>query len=126
MANKTKVVEFSNKDNKPYEDKEVNKFFKLENKAKGIRIAMQQIRGEGLNEEGLVDEAGEIFVKLKSVYPSLKDEKFTDIDTPAKLREALLQTQLGDDYDTYMVMNKQYKKYEKAAGSTGAGKFNPK
>lgn len=117
LANKTKVVEFSNKDNKPYEDKEVNKFFKLENKAKGIRIAMQQIIGEGLNEEGLVDEAGEIFVKLKSVYPSLKDEKFTDIDTPAKLREALLQTQLGDDYDTYMVMNKQYKKYEKAVES---------
>ena len=87
---------------------------------------MQQIRGEGLNEEGLVDEAGEIFVKLKSVYPSLKDEKFTDIDTPAKLQEALLQTQLGDDYDTYMVMSKQYKKYKKAAGSTGAGKFNPK
>lgn len=118
-GSKIDIVEFSNKDNKPYEDKEVNKFFKLENKAKGIRIAMQQIRGEegGLDEEGGVNKESDVFVKLKSVYPSLKDEDFNDINTPAKLQEVLLQIELGDDYDTYMVMNKQYKKYEKAVES---------
>ena len=80
---------------------------------------MQQIRGEegGLDEEGGVNKESDVFVKLKSVYPSLKDEDFNDINTPAKLQEVLLQIELGDDYDTYMVMNKQYKKYKKEAES---------
>ena len=123
---------FKNQVGEKYGQDETESFLTARKKYSDIKIAVESMR-EFTDDDGNFTEEG--IEELDAFYPGIADRKLSDINTPLKLRTALAKMFLpggkdekGVDYDTFIVMNKDYENFLKEQEGTtskgGAAQFN--
>jgi len=123
---------FKNQVGEKYGQDETESFLTARKKYSDIKIAVDSM-SEFTDEDGNFTQEG--IEELDAFYPGIADRDLSDINTPLKLRTALAKTFLpggkdekGVDYDTFIVMNKDYENFlEEQEGATskgGAAQFN--
>ncbi len=123
---------FKNQVGEKYGQEVTDSFLTARKKYSDIKIAVDSM-SEFTDENGNFTEEG--IKELDAFYPGIADGNLSDINTPLKLRTALAKTFLpggkdekGVDYDTFIVMNKDYENFlEEQEGATskgGAAQFN--
>ena len=123
---------FKNQVGEKYGQDETENFLTARKKYSDIKIAVDSM-SEFTDEDGNFTQEG--IEELDAFYPGIADRNLSDINTPLKLRTALAKTFLpgekdekGVDYDTFIVMNKDYENFLKEQKGTttkgGAAQFN--
>jgi len=123
---------FKNQVGEKYGQDETESFLTARKKYSDIKIAVDSM-SEFTDEDGNFTQKG--IEELDAFYPGIADRDLSDINTPLKLRTALAKTFLpggkdekGVDYDTFIVMNKDYENFLKEQEGTttkgGAAQFN--
>jgi len=125
---------FKNQVGEKYGQDETDSFLTARKKYSDIKIAVNSMR-EFTDDDGNFTEEG--IEELDAFYPGIADRELSDINTPLKLRTALAKMFLpggkdekGVDYDTFIIMNKDYenflKEQEGVTSEGGAARFNTK
>jgi hypothetical protein len=108
---------FKNQVGDKYDDDVINNFLTARKKYSDIKIAVQSMR-EFTDDEGNFTKEG--ITKLDKYYPGIVDQPLSSINTASTLQTTLAKMFLpgdkeeqGVDYNTFIVMNKDYENFLK-------------